>query len=167
MKCHLRILLVSGSIQCIHQPNDYLRLYAKSQRLFTGGMEIKHTQLFSGRLKDIVSSSSRSQKKESNQTFMASNHSFKTHLKQFQLNSVHLSVRLILLCETYYFKFEFFIAKPIFLFVKIVLAYTMTQDISVERFHMTSRRPFWCLKTMKRRPCIHTYNVYIHTLFVM
>ena len=24
---------------------------------------------------------------------------------------------------------------------------------SIESFHMTSRRPFWCPKTMKRRPC--------------
>ena len=23
----------------------------------------------------------------------------------------------------------------------------------IECFHMTSRRPYWCLKTMKRRPC--------------
>ena len=23
----------------------------------------------------------------------------------------------------------------------------------VDRFHMTSRRPYWCTKTMKRRPC--------------
>ena len=23
----------------------------------------------------------------------------------------------------------------------------------IERFHMTSRRPYWCSKTMKRRPC--------------
>ena len=23
---------------------------------------------------------------------------------------------------------------------------------AIERFHMTSRRPYWCSKTMKRRP---------------
>ena len=26
-------------------------------------------------------------------------------------------------------------------------------DRSIECFHMTSRRPYWCPKTMKRRPC--------------
>ena len=25
--------------------------------------------------------------------------------------------------------------------------------LSIECFHMTSRRPYWCPKTMKRRPC--------------
>ena len=24
---------------------------------------------------------------------------------------------------------------------------------TIERFHMTSRRPYWCSKTMERRPC--------------
>ena len=24
---------------------------------------------------------------------------------------------------------------------------------TIERFHMTSRRPYWCSKTMKRQPC--------------
>ena len=27
------------------------------------------------------------------------------------------------------------------------------QLVTMERFHMTSRRPYWCSKTMKRRPC--------------
>ena len=26
-------------------------------------------------------------------------------------------------------------------------------DVRIECFHMTSRRPYWCPKTMKRRPC--------------
>ena len=26
-------------------------------------------------------------------------------------------------------------------------------NVSIECFHMTSRRPYWCPKTMKRRPC--------------
>ena len=26
-------------------------------------------------------------------------------------------------------------------------------QIPIERFHMTSRQPYWCSKTMKRRPC--------------
>ena len=25
--------------------------------------------------------------------------------------------------------------------------------VNIERFHMTSRRPYWCSKTIKRRPC--------------
>ena len=28
-----------------------------------------------------------------------------------------------------------------------------TSNISIVSFHMTSRRPYWCSKTMKRRPC--------------
>ena len=27
------------------------------------------------------------------------------------------------------------------------------KNCSIECFHMTSRRPYWCPKTMKRRPC--------------
>ena len=30
---------------------------------------------------------------------------------------------------------------------------TKTTFVSMECFHMTSRRPYWCPKTMKRRPC--------------
>ena len=26
------------------------------------------------------------------------------------------------------------------------------QDLRIERFHVTSRRPYWCSKTKKRRP---------------
>ena len=29
----------------------------------------------------------------------------------------------------------------------------------IERFHMTSRRPYWCSKTMKRRPCWCTQKI--------
>ena len=29
----------------------------------------------------------------------------------------------------------------------------------IERFHMTSRRPYWCSKTMKRRPCWCTKKI--------
>ena len=30
---------------------------------------------------------------------------------------------------------------------------TKTTFVSMECFHMTSRRPYWCPKTMKRQPC--------------
>ena len=30
---------------------------------------------------------------------------------------------------------------------------------AIERFHMTSRRPYWCFKTMKRRPCWCTKQI--------
>ena len=30
---------------------------------------------------------------------------------------------------------------------------------SMERFHMTSRRPYWCSKTMKRQPCLCSKQV--------
>ena len=29
----------------------------------------------------------------------------------------------------------------------------------IERFHMTSRRPYWCFKTIKRQPCWLTLGV--------
>ena len=32
-------------------------------------------------------------------------------------------------------------------------------DVIVERFYMTSRRPYWCSKTMKRRPCWCTKTI--------
>ena len=31
--------------------------------------------------------------------------------------------------------------------------------VFIERFHMTSRRPHWCSKTMKRRPCWFTKKI--------
>ena len=31
----------------------------------------------------------------------------------------------------------------------------------IERFHMTSRRPYWCSKTMKRRPCWCTKKILV------
>ena len=39
-------------------------------------------------------------------------------------------------------------------FFKIV----MSPPHSIGRFHMTSRRPYWCSKTMKRRPCCMVYQ---------
>ena len=34
---------------------------------------------------------------------------------------------------------------------------------NIERFHMTSRRPSWCSKTMKRRPCwCYSNNFFVH-----
>ena len=30
---------------------------------------------------------------------------------------------------------------------------------TIERFHMTSRRPYWCSKTIKRRPCWCTKQI--------
>ena len=30
---------------------------------------------------------------------------------------------------------------------------------SIERFHMTSRQPYWCSKSMKRRPCWFTQKI--------
>ena len=29
-----------------------------------------------------------------------------------------------------------------------------SQQKAIERFHMTSRRPYWCSKTMKRQPSL-------------
>ena len=31
--------------------------------------------------------------------------------------------------------------------------FTYEIEVVIERFHMTSRWPYWCSKTMKRRPC--------------
>ena len=31
--------------------------------------------------------------------------------------------------------------------------------VSIERFHMTSRRPYWCSKTVKLRPCWCTKTI--------
>ena len=39
-------------------------------------------------------------------------------------------------------------AKKIFIFAKCRI-----NNANIECFHMTSRRPYWCPKTMKRQPC--------------
>ena len=42
------------------------------------------------------------------------------------------------------------------LIVKILVFFSfffLINFIILERFHMTSQRPFWCSKTKKRRPC--------------
>ena len=37
--------------------------------------------------------------------------------------------------------------------LRIVLDGQPIDILAIECFHMTSRRPYWCPKTMKRRPC--------------
>ena len=39
------------------------------------------------------------------------------------------------------------------LLIRLRHNYNTTKNISIKCFHMTSRRPCWCSKTMKRRPC--------------
>ena len=35
----------------------------------------------------------------------------------------------------------------------------LIKGVQIERFHMTSRRPYWCSKTMNRRPCWCTQKI--------
>ena len=37
--------------------------------------------------------------------------------------------------------------------VRLFLGVAYVRSLLMECFHMTSRRPYWCPKTMKRRPC--------------
>ena len=37
--------------------------------------------------------------------------------------------------------------------IRMICIYFIRADKSIECFHMTSRRPYWCPKTMTRRPC--------------
>ena len=53
----------------------------------------------------------------------------------------------------------FFLRPPTSLEIPVKL-HTLTKNLwpfenlpSIECFHMTSRRPYWCPKTMKRQPC--------------
>ena len=48
-----------------------------------------------------------------------------------------------------------FAGKPVVVSqtVGLFLITRMRHRVSIECFHMTSRRPYWCPKTMKRRPC--------------
>ena len=39
-------------------------------------------------------------------------------------------------------------------FTIILLSAISWHSSTIERFHMTSRRPYWCTKTMKRRPLL-------------
>ena len=38
----------------------------------------------------------------------------------------------------------------------VLFLFTYKIEVLIERFHMTSRRPYWCSKTMKRWPCWYT-----------
>ena len=44
------------------------------------------------------------------------------------------------------------VSPPIYRSTSAKLQFSITAR-SIECFHMTSRRPYWCPKTMKRRPC--------------
>ena len=36
---------------------------------------------------------------------------------------------------------------------QVLKKWRIERDVNIECFHMTSRRPYWCPKTIKRRPC--------------